>query len=141
MNNTTKIEILQNKWMRWGTVSNLDGTPHFHRLPLIFSKWFSVYLHHFVGPDDARHPHDHPARFTTIGLWGSYKERLYKNGEYVGVRQSCAPWIRSFGAEHAHNIFDCNAWTLVIKGPVTRQWGFWLGRGRWQYCKDYELGE
>ena len=132
------IEILQNRWLRWGTVNNHDGKPHFHRLPLLLGKHrISIYLHHFVGPDDARDPHDHPKWFLSIGLWGSYTETRYNSGIKAGVRKFTAPWIRWFPAEHAHQLSNCNAWTLVITGPVKRQWGFWAGPHQWVDKQEY----
>lgn len=89
---------------------------------------FAVYLHHFVGDDWSREFHDHPKRFWSIGLKGSYREHT------PGLVQDFrAPWFRSFPAEHQHRLTvprlsggrlgDC--WTLVIVGRKVREWGFW----------------
>lgn len=42
-------------------------------------KWWGgrgLYLHHFVGDDWSRDLHDHPKRFISIGLWGTYVEQV-----------------------------------------------------------------
>lgn len=46
-------------------------------LPLRLSRALgnvNVYVHKFVGEDWARDLHDHPKRFVSIGLWGTYVE-------------------------------------------------------------------
>lgn len=99
-------------------------------------RWggFAVYLHHFVGDDWSRDLHDHPKRFVSIGLRGSYLEETP-----LCVELFRAPWFRSFPATHQHRIrlnagTDC--WTLVFVGRAVRQWGFWHG-GSWIPWRDY----
>jgi hypothetical protein len=97
----------------------------------------NVYLHRFVGDDWALDLHDHPKRFISIGLWGSYVEHTPKfcwgNGRLC---ESCtrqrvwrAPWIRSFPANHIHRLTgptpERPCWTLVVVGREVRSWGFW----------------
>ncbi len=134
-----KIEILQNRWMRWGQVNNHNGKPHFRRLPLMLGKnRVSIYLHRFLGPDDARDPHDHPKWFLSIGLWGSYTERVYHRGIFVKQQYFSAPWIRLFPATHTHQLVECSGcWTLVVTGPVTRTWGFWPAPDKWVEKQAY----
>ena len=101
---------------------------------LLGTPWCKVYVHRFVGDDWARDPHDHPKRFFSIGLWGSYIEERYSvTGEKVADVRWRAPWVRSFAASHIHRIRATEtggAVTLVIVGRVQRRWGFWL-RGAW----------
>lgn len=129
---------------------------------LRIGPWVAVYLHHFIDDDWSRDFHDHPKRFISIGLWGSYIEEIpfhfvteYEEGDIVSRKAYVAPWIRSFPATHRHRIVlestgdgDGNlrhekhgCWTLVIVGPKTREWGFWLN-GQWmkwsEYVSDYE---
>ena len=51
------------------------------RCPTYLYRWrllnlfgCKVYLHHFIGNDWTKDLHDHPKRFITIGLTGSYTE-------------------------------------------------------------------
>jgi hypothetical protein len=47
---------------------------YLYRWVLLRLKTFQVYLHHFVGDDWSTDLHDHPKRFISLGLWGSYIE-------------------------------------------------------------------
>lgn len=132
-------KILSNHWLRWGTVSDgTTGKAHFHRLPLLlWRSGFSIYLHHFVGPDDSRDPHDHPKWFLCVGLRGGYKEAVYdESGTVIDLHIYSAPFVRFFPATHIHKIITDNCWTLVINGPVRRKWGFWRG-GQWLSMNEY----
>lgn len=118
---------------------NGDGLcpTYLYRWTLLATRWFKVYLHHFVGDDWSRDLHDHPKRFISIGLRGAYGEDRW-NGNGVSTRVFVAPWIRSFPAEHRHRLFligrDC--WTLVIVGRSVREWGFWHS-GEWTHWETY----
>lgn len=97
---------------------------YLYRWLLLTTRWFNVYLHKFVADDWSRDLHDHPRRFISIGLCGSYIEDTPN-----GSRKYSAPWIRTFPPEHIHRLrlIDGKAcWTLVIVAkPSTRDWGFW----------------
>ena len=145
--------------------------PHFEinggagRCPTYLHRWtlltgprgFAVYLHKFVGSDWGRDPHDHPKRFISIGLKGSYVEqsyegireanrdgRLHSDEDGVVRRRYNAPWIRSFPAEHVHRLLldpGTTCWTIVITLPISRAWGFWppteQGRRSWKGWREY----
>lgn len=116
------------------------------RCPTYMYRWrllglysfFKVYLHHFVGNDWTKDLHDHPKRFISIGLRGSYIEETPG-----GERAYIAPWLRTFSATHIHRLRATDCWTLVIVGKPTREWGFW-SNGQWvqwlQYIKS-SLGD
>lgn len=97
-----------------------------------------IYIHHFVGDDWSLDLHDHPKRFISIGLKGSYVEETPfepSDSEWAAlgpVRTTYrAPWIRSFPATHIHRICvpSKSCWTLVFVLKATRPWGFWhLGK-------------
>lgn len=101
----------------------------------LFGGRYRVYLHKFVGDDWALDLHDHPKRFTSVGLTGSYIEHTEN-----GVHRFDAPWLRSWSGEYRHRLTgptpDLPCWTLVIVGPAVREWGFWSG-GRWIMWRDY----
>lgn len=92
------------------------------RWHLITTRRAKVYLHKFVGDDWSLDHHDHPKRFISLGLWGSYLE--HSEGE---ERRYSAPWARSFPATHRHRITTPwgTCWTLVIVLRTVREWGFW----------------
>lgn len=101
-----------------------------------------LYLHRFQGSDWSRELHDHPKRFISIGLRGSYVEETplyvlpdmefhFGGPVWLGGLRSHfwhAPWIRSFPATHRHRLrlagYD-TCWTLIYVGPRERDWGFW----------------
>lgn len=99
---------------------------YLYRWHCLSTKWFKVYIHHFVGDDWSLDLHDHPKMFISIGLWGWYIEHTPALAG-VNKRRWFAPWIRSFRAEHIHRITvpSKNCWTLVIVLRAVRPWGFW----------------
>ncbi len=145
------------------TLDRLFGKPEeingANRCPTYLYRWTifkwgkrGIYLHHFVADDWSLDLHDHPQRFLSIGLRGSYIEYT-PDCDIVGLGEKFeifkAPWIRSFPANHIHRlvmvrsggangttekIHDC--WTLVFVGDATRQWGFWH-EGRFIGWREY----
>lgn len=107
------------------------------------NKWLNLYLHKFQHDDDDRALHDHPWWFVSLMLRGSYVE----------VLQGGTKWWRRAGslafrpADHAHRVVlprddDGNmkpCWTLVLTGPVVREWGFHCPKG-WRSWKVYTAG-
>lgn len=122
-----------------GTAEEINGR---HRCPTYLYRWTvakwrgrGIYLHHFVGSDWSRDLHDHPKRFVSIGLAGSYTEETPD-----GSRRFRSPWIRSFPATHIHRVVcDRSCWTLVIVLRPVRDWGFWHG-GRFIGWRSYVNG-
>ena len=124
------------------------------RCPTYLHRWtlgafgsVRIYLHHFVASDWSRDLHDHPKRFFSIGLWGSYREERAvnpgaPNERRVFVRYR-APWIRTFRPEHTHRLFlppGGSCWTLVVTLWAVRQWGFWPN-GKWVHWRRYITSE
>lgn len=109
-------------------INGFGRREYLNRWVLIRRPAWAIYLHHFVASDWSMDTHDHPKRFTSIGLWGRYceedpwgKRTLYR-----------APWYRTFPAEHRHRIVIApgeTAWTLVHVGRRQREWGFWSFSG------------
>ncbi len=98
---------------------------------------FRIYLHRFDGSDWALHPHNHPKKFWSIGLWGEYMEHVFaephnpRGGMETKVWR--APWFRSFPADHTHRVImkwkSQPCWTLVFTGKYTQTWGFFTDKG------------
>lgn len=119
------------------------------RRPRWFWRGFGVYLHKFVGDDWSRDLHDHPKRFISIGLKGSYVEwtptpidDVVGMGPIVG-RVYRAPWVRTFPAEHIHRLTLAAdrrpCWTLVVVLRSVREWGFWH-QGAFIHWREYVKG-
>ena len=128
-----------------------DRCPYLHRWRLAaFGRKRFLYLHHFIGSDWSRDLHDHPKRFISIGLWGSYIEETPvrfagTDTQYAYTQQRTyrAPWIRSFPAEHIHRLIQPpggTCWTLVFTGRETQAWGFYLPDGTWIEWMRYMRG-
>jgi hypothetical protein len=92
---------------------------------------YALYLHHFVGSDWSNDLHDHPKRFISVGLRGSYIEHTPTDTRYWR-----APWFRTFPATHIHRLETKDCWTLVLTLRNVRSWGFWNG-GKWVHWKKY----
>jgi hypothetical protein len=110
---------------------------YLYRWQLLELAGVKVYLHRIVADDWALDLHDHPKRFISIGLAGSYHETSVEDG-IERRRWWHAPWFRTFPAEHRHRLRvpfgEC--WTLVIVGRPEREWGFWSD-GRWIQWRRY----
>lgn len=110
----------------FGEAEEINGrhrcATYLYRWILLSTRWFKAYLHHFVGDDWSLDLHDHPKRFISVGIWGSYFEETPGAGRWYR-----APFIRSFPATHIHRLRvpDKNTWTIVIVLRTVREWGFW----------------
>ena len=129
-------------WLdRYFVKEELDGDgicpTYMFRWTLLRLPNFQIYLHHFVGDDWTRDLHDHPKRFFSIGLRGSYVEETPH-----GDRVYTAPWVRTFPATHIHRLRLINkepCWTMVIVTKPVRAWGFWSA-GKWVPWASYVDG-
>lgn len=118
------------------------------RCPTYMYRWtlghigpVKFYVHRFVGDDWSRDLHDHPKRFISIGLWGSYWEQVpATEPDLKRWLHYVAPWFRTFKPVHQHRI-ECyqGCWTLVIVGPTKREWGFWP-EGRFVHWREFVTG-
>lgn len=91
-------------------------------------------LHHWLAPDDARAFHDHPWGFVTFVLRGSYTDVSPGVVDHLNAFA-----VRVRHAQHQHTVHPDpvkGAWTLVITGPIVRDWGFWV-QGRFRKANKY----
>ena len=122
------------------TPEEIDGAgrcpTYLFRWTLLNTRWGNLYLHKFMGNDWAKDLHDHPKRFVSMGIKGSYLEEN-KNG----FTRYKAPWIRTFPASHKHRITvpEPPVYTIVFVGTPSRDWGFWVD-GRWVKWDEYIFG-
>jgi hypothetical protein len=124
----------------FGKVEEINGnercSTYLYRWVIASLAGRKIYLHKFVGNDWSRDLHDHPKRFISIGIWGSYLEETPK-----GKTRYRAPWMRTFPADHKHRLTTpwgvC--WTIVIVLKTVREWGFWH-EGRFIEWEEYVRG-
>lgn len=126
-----------------------------------------VMVHHFLPNADDRDVHDHPRSFWTFVLRGGYDDlapcgcddeleggmgslaEVFRqrgevchrcDGSTVVLRERMtAGMIRRRPANHKHRtrVHPSGCWTIVVMGPLQRQWGFWRA-GRFYKFRDYE---
>ena len=131
----------------YGCESRGDGhSPYLTRWTLLENMIGAVYLHKFHRSDSPEH-HDHPWAFASLILWRGYLEEvpLFSTMEpsdkvFATRRRRVWPGMFLFRrAAHAHRVVlvkEKPAWTLVVRGPYVRDWGFFTKSG-WQRWKEY----
>lgn len=112
------------KWFgfTWRQNGGLEECPYFRRTVLRLGN-YSIRLHEWLADDDTRHFHDHPHWFLTIVLKGGYTDR---SNEGLDVLRAGSVRLRA--ADYAHAVTEVRRGTitLLITGPSTRRWGFWV---------------
>jgi len=106
-----------------------NGLLYLRRHYLSPRTWgWRLFLHLINKADDDRDPHDHPWGFWTLIIRGGYIEHVYKGGKLVSVRKLTAGNLVYRDPEHTHQVAELlgPTWTLVLAGPASRVWGFWL---------------
>lgn len=122
-----------------------DGRPFLERWGLCHERIGGFYLHHVAGPDPGLDLHDHPWAFVSIVLSGAYTEARANvfadvhDPPVVSRRRTLS--VRFTGLRTAHRITSAEpgTWTLVLRGPTRRKWGFYPPDGRVAWDEyDYE---
>lgn len=130
------------------TLRRADGDVYLNRWGFGHDRLGGVLVHRMDAPDPGLDLHDHPWTFVSVVLWGGYRElradtrvaselaRRHAGrpaevaaGELVERRPGS---IRRFRLDECHTIIELRrrrCWTLVIKGPRRRRWGFYLPDG------------
>lgn len=94
-------------------------------------------VHYFPAEVSDRDPHDHPRPFLTLVLRGNYRDESWERisggtepdeaqiGRMVKERLHAGAF-RYRSANHLHIVEtdEVGCWTLVVMGPVVREWGF-----------------
>lgn len=121
--------------------------PYLVRYYLINTRWlpkwlnflsYNVVIHCFWKSDDDGGLHDHPWRWKSKLLEGSYYEHV-PAGKYL--RKAGDPW-RSGTAKDLHRVElleeGSKTWTLFIMGSKEREWGFIPnGTDEWVQWEEY----
>jgi hypothetical protein len=112
--------------IQWGQSGGLTECPYFHRWVIDFKR-FAIRLHHWHASDDERAFHDHPYWFITVVLWGGYDDV-----SPAGIDRLRIGSVRFRPANHRHTvrIIHPGTRTLLLSGPTTQRWGFWVNGKR-----------
>lgn len=95
---------------RWFLIKDNDG--------------LSVYLHHILRDDDARALHDHRADNVSIVLAGTMKDLTPAGDRILGPGDVLARKAEDLHRLEVEQFGSRGCWTLWVKGPNRREWGF-----------------
>lgn len=115
----------------------------------------SMRLHNIRMSDNDRDPHGHPFAFTSVILWGGYREEIYVAVKASGGTSRRTVWsvprvaivdrgmfsVCRVPADRLHKvklIDNRPAWTLCFTGPRVKPWGFYTRSG-FVHHRDYEM--
>ena len=115
-----------------------DGPePYLVRYTIFRLPFLKIMIHKILATDWAPAMHDHPWPFFHVILSGSYIEQN-SSGKHLRRRGHLA--FRASRYTHRLILRDSNpVWTLVIRGPRIRAWGFYCRRV-WVFWRDYVSG-
>lgn len=105
----------------------------------LFPTGWQFALHKWLQSDHDRALHDHVADNVSIILWGAYREVFSHAWEKrrAKLRLPLIPYFRKAEVPHRVELIGNKpVWTLWIRWPSRRQWGFWCRKG-WVHWKDY----
>ena len=114
------------------------GAPQLLRWWLIpRNRGCNLYLHHFIGSDEAAALHDHPWHNLSLILSGRYFEHTIRAGGVHAMKERRAGQMAVRSPWTAHRVEmapgeDC--WSLFITGPKLRSWGFHCESGWRHWC-------
>lgn len=128
------------------TLRRADGRVYLNRWGFGTDRTGGVLLHRMDAPDPGIDLHDHPWWFVSIILWGGYTElradtrdapMLARLADASGGLRGMTEhrrWlsVKTMRLDECHTITDLTrrvSWSLVIKGPRRRKWGFYLPDG------------
>lgn len=120
------------------TLRRADGQVYLNRWGFSHDRVGGILLHRMDAPDPGIDLHDHPWWFCSIILWGGYWEKrrtirphLANPGAFTLERR--LRWsVRTMRLDECHTITALNrrsSWSLVIRGPRVRTWGFYTPDG------------
>ncbi len=90
------------------------------------NRLVGIYLHKFLRDDDDRALHDHPWNFVSILFGGSYDEHTTDG---IVTRQAFSIAFRPAHHRHRIELKTKHCWTVIIRGRIVRDWGFWCPKG------------
>ena len=101
-------------------------------------RGFQLGLHQWLRSDHDRALHDHKANNLSVLLTGPYREWFSHNWEkpYFKVRWPFIPYYRIGELPHRIELHRGPIWSLWLRWPSRREWGFWCPRG-WKPWEQY----
>lgn len=110
--------ILPHREMGWEEIGE-----EFTRFTLLWTPWFSVYLHRLYCPIAHPQCHDHPWSFVSLILKGGYMEYTKGKNEWRWRLPGSVLWRP---AHWTHNVIthERASWSIIITGARRREWGF-----------------
>jgi hypothetical protein len=114
-------------------INDAENGEYLHRLKIVQTPLFGVYVHRIFRPDVDRHLHDHPWWFAALILSGGYVETHQRSADAPVTTRSWRRWSVhpvATGERHKIDIVAPNTRTLILVGPKTCDWGFWTETGK-----------
>jgi hypothetical protein len=97
-------------------------------------KLLGLMLHHLRHSDPVPDLHDHGWWFISLIFWAGYGEES-NNGYHFHWPGTIL--YRPTSWRHRILIYGKPAWSLVLRGPRVREWGYWP-KGRWCWWRKYD---
>lgn len=112
--------------------------PQTLRWHLLRWRGWQVALHRWCRSDSDRALHDHVGDNISILLTGCYVEWFSHSWEFLHwkIRWPFIPYFRKAEQPHRIELFWGPVWTLWIRWPPRREWGFYCKQG-WRHWKEY----
>ena len=123
-------------------IKSREGVLHFQRYRLLWTPFFSIYLHYIARSDEDTDPHNHPWEFSNLILSGEYIEDVYipdKNGNkqfYCScIYKPYTSSIQYHGPGYTYNIYHKirlikPTWSLFFTGRRKKEkWGYLTDNG------------
>jgi hypothetical protein len=146
---------------------DIEGVNYLERYKLIVTPFFAIYLHRINTPDMRPVLHDHPWSFIAIPLIGGYTERVptddfawhraalqrYEErpriqatirGQIADVEYTRPRRIRWWNFKRAEGLHFIESttrtpvWSLILRGPYRREWGYVDPDGTWTHYAEHE---
>lgn len=132
-----------------------DGKVYLDRWGLGTDRFGGVLLHRMSAPDPGVDLHDHPWWFASLVLWGGYVEEradtrdapffarlaeTYTSSRRGEERERRPGTVATTRLDECHRIIRLrrrSCWTVVVRGPRRRRWGFYLPDG-WVDERTYD---
>ncbi len=113
----------------------IGGPVYMRRWRILHARWGGLRVHHILRSDLDRELHDHPFWYVSLVLRGGYTEET-PDGRKIWYGPG-ALLFRSAASLHRLEIpAGESAWTLVLRGPIERVWGFATDLG-WVPWRDF----
>lgn len=119
----------------WGQWLGDPACPYLRRWVLNVAHVGSLRVHHWHGSDDPRYLHDHGWWFVTLVLKGGYAD-VQQASSIMDVLRPGSVRFRAATHTHSVQVAPGGCWTIMLTGPVSRDWGFWVD-GTWMRMRRF----